>query len=124
MRKRAVRLIIGSVVLAGLSFAAYQHFYKQASGRVKTEILKLPAVMTLLPGEREQTRRLINAEHENAFKQALDLTYQHGQLFDTQRYVDVLFDRIITQARNEGFEQLANSLKRERKLVSFEAAQP
>ena len=31
MRKRALRLIVGSVVLAGLSFAAYQHFYKQAA---------------------------------------------------------------------------------------------
>ncbi len=123
MRKRTVRLIIGSVVLAGLGFAAYQHFYKQASGRVKTEILKLPDVMNLLPEEREQTRRLIEAEHENAFEQALDLTQQQGQLFDTQRYVDVLFERIITQARKEGFEPLANSLERERKLVSFEAAE-
>ena len=118
-RKRILTSAVCVLVLAAVGGAVYSHLRAKASERVKAEMLRVAADLTLSPDERASVRRLIESAHDEAFNNALNLTRRHGRKFDEQSYFNDVFDRVITDARAEGLTELADRLERARPHFSF-----
>ena len=93
--------------------------YGKLSDGMKNEVLAVADDMSLSPEWRAELKRLISANHNATFREALDVTADRGRKFDSKGYFDTLFDRIVAQAVVDGNEDLAKSVDRQRAFFSI-----
>ncbi|MEK7711083.1 MAG: hypothetical protein AAB341_04225 [Planctomycetota bacterium] len=112
------KLLAGVVIVAfAIGFYAYRH--GGASTKVKSEMLRLVDDLNLSPEQHEAARRMVELHHEAAYGDALDISRDRGQKFDARLYQEVLFRRIIDQARQDGDADLADRLSAQRNDIQL-----
>ena len=117
MKSRAggvLRWLVAIVVIAAVAVGFYFHLHRRASGRIKVEVLAIADEMILSPEQRGRLKGLLEAAHDEAFDKALDPTKKLGRKFDGKLYYDEIFNAVITRAREEGDDDLADTVDRQR----------
>ena len=101
----------------------YLYMRESNSARIKHEVLKAAERMNLSSVQRTDVRRYIDAEHDIAYRNALNLANDIGWHFDSQSYFDELFAAVIDRARSEGNNDLADKIAEEKSGLLFKVAE-
>ncbi len=114
-----LRWLVAIVVIAAVAASFYSHLHKRASGRVKAEVLAIADEMILPPEYRDELRRLLESAHDEAFNRAFDLAKKLGRKFNEKLYYNEIFNTVIARAREEGNNDLADRVDRQRAHFAF-----
>jgi hypothetical protein len=115
LMRRALTLVLCLVAVVAVFF----YMRETNSARIKAEALKAAERMDLSAGEGEDVRRHIEAGHETAYRNALNMANDIGGQFDAQGYFDELIGGVIDGIRNEGNDQLAEKVAEEKEHISL-----
>jgi hypothetical protein len=113
--KIVVKLLLLIVLAGGVYFAMREN----NSARIKGKILEVADVMQLSPDQRADMRSYINAEHETAYRDALNVSSRVGAQFDETAYFDAVFAAVIDRARQDGNNELADAIEQELPNITF-----
>ena len=114
-KRSALHWLLVVAVVAIAASVLYTRREQSAADRVKAEAVGIVQDMSLLPDWEEKVLELVDVAHPQAFAKALDVTKELGRKFDASVYYKELFDLVIASAREEGKNDLADSLDRQRK---------
>lgn len=119
------RWLVRALIFAVVGFGAYHFMRASASERVRKVVITMPddKNMGLDPEDREKVRGYIQSAHDEAFDAALYLKGMLVPQFDSDLYIDVLFDRLTEQARGDDRPDLAEKLLDAKKRLSFGVSQ-
>ena len=114
-----LRWLVAIVVIAAVAVAFYFHLHKRASGLIKAEVQAIADDMTLSPEQRNRLKDFLEAAHDKVFNEALDPTKKLGRKFNEKLYYDEIFNAVIARAREEGYNDLADTVDRQREHFAF-----
>ena len=113
--RRALSLVLCLVAVV----AVFLYMRETNSARIKVEALRAADRMELSAGEREDVKRHIEAGHETAYRNALNMANDIGRQFDAQAYFDELLAGVIEGIRSEGNDELADKVAEEKTRISL-----
>ena len=114
-----MRRLLSLILCVAAAGGVYLYMRESNSARIKREVLKATDEMNLSSDQRADVRRYIDAEHETAYRNALNLANDIGGQFDSQGYFDELFAAVVDRARSEGSNDLADKVAEEKSGLSF-----
>ena len=122
-KRSSLHWLLVVVVLAIAAYMLYTRREQSAADRVKAEVVAIVHDMDLFPDWEDKVLELADVAHPQAFAKALDVTKELGRKFDASVYYKELFNLVIASAREEGKNDLADSLDRQRKTFQLSATE-